>query len=261
MKKILCILLACLFLFSILSGCGAKDSDKPAEDSASTEPKAEEKKAEEKKAEETKAEENVEIYYFSWRAVAGKHPDQMIEAFQKKFPNIKVNFDVNSTSVEQYLNSQKVKFLSGDNIDVTSIRPESRADYVKAGYLLDITDQPFMKSFNPSMVESVKVNGKVYGIPSAVNLIGVYYNKDIFSKQGLSEPKNWDEFLAICEKLKAAGITPMMNGGKDGWPMEFDVYPFIHNVLVKNPDIFQKIDSGEIKYTDPVWVDAFKKID
>lgn len=261
MKKILCIALAVIFMFSILSGCGSKPateqtSTKPAESTAA----GETKKAEEPKAEAKKAEENVEISYFTWRVQPGKFPELFIDAFQKKYPNIKVNLGAAGISVEQYLNTQKVRLLSGDNIDVTTLRPESRAEYVKAGYLTDLTDQPFIQNYNPSMVDLVKVDGKVYSIPGSLNVIGVYYNKEIFAKLNLAEPKNWDEFLAVCDKIKAAGITPMENGGKDSWPMEFDIYPFLHSVLVKNPDIFTKVDKGEAKYTDPVFVEAFKNI-
>lgn len=244
MKKITSIILLFLFVLSVLSACGQK----PATTQDST-------------AKEGSKDQPVTIYYYSWRLSAPKYPDEMIAAFTKKYPNIKVVFSGGGVPVEQYLNTQKVKLLSGDNIDVTSIRTETRADYVKAGYLQELTGgEPFLANFNSSVLDGIKVDGKLYSIPSGMNIIGVYYNKDLFKKLSLNIPTNWDEFITVLDKIKASGITPLMNGGKDGWPMEFDVYTFIHNVLVKNPDIFTKIDKGEAKYTDPIFVDAFKKI-
>jgi raffinose/stachyose/melibiose transport system substrate-binding protein len=50
-------------------------------------------------------------------------------------------------------------------------------------------------------------------------MIGVWYNKKLFSQVGISAPPaTWDEFLADVGKLKAAGVTPLAIAGKDKWP-------------------------------------------
>jgi raffinose/stachyose/melibiose transport system substrate-binding protein len=202
------------------------------------------------------------IDFYTWRVQAGIYPDSTIKLFEQNNPDIKVNYDGGIAAVDMYLNNQKDKLLSGDGIDVTSIRPETLSDYVKAGYLDKIDEnEPFLKNFGPAMLDAVRVNGSLYSIPESVNIIGVYYNKNIFRRLGLSEPKNWNEYIAVLDKIKADGITPMMNGAKDGWPIEFDVFPIIHDVLAKDPQIFDKIEKGQAKYTDPVWVNAFRRIE
>jgi raffinose/stachyose/melibiose transport system substrate-binding protein len=54
-------------------------------------------------------------------------------------------------------------------------------------------------------------------------LVGFYYNKDLFKKAGVNAEniKTWDDFIDAVKKLKAAGITPIINGGGDKWPMHF----------------------------------------
>lgn len=45
------------------------------------------------------------------------------------------------------------------------------------------------------------------------------YNRDLFDKAKLDAdkpPLTWDDFMAACEKLKTAGIQPMVGGLKDG---------------------------------------------
>jgi raffinose/stachyose/melibiose transport system substrate-binding protein len=62
-------------------------------------------------------------------------------------------------------------------------------------------------------------NGKIYASSSEGGLIGYFYNKDLFRKAGISGPaETWDEFFAQCDKLKAAGITPLsMDTDESAW--------------------------------------------
>ncbi|XID90264.1 ABC transporter substrate-binding protein [Paenibacillaceae bacterium WGS1546] len=60
-------------------------------------------------------------------------------------------------------------------------------------------------------IEFNTVDGKMVGLPlSRDAYLGVFYNKELFEKAGIpSFPETWDEFWEACEKLKAAGITPL----------------------------------------------------
>ena len=53
--------------------------------------------------------------------------------------------------------------------------------------------------------------------------VGFFYNKDLFAKAGVDAHaiKTWDDLLAAVKKLKAAGITPIIAGGADKWPLHF----------------------------------------
>lgn len=205
--------------------------------------------------EPTKEPEPAEISYLTWR---GELPE-ISDGFQKKYPYYKVSTQ-SVAGVAEYIQAQKVRMLAGD-LDVTSLRPESIEEYVKAGSLADLTGAAFLDNVNPSLFGKATFEGKVYAVPSSVNLVGVWYNKDLFAKFNLAIPTTWEEFLAVCEVLQQNSIVPMGNGGKDAWPMEFDIYPFMHKLLVDDPQIFDKINNGEMKYTDPVFIDAFKQIE
>ena len=62
-------------------------------------------------------------------------------------------------------------------------------------------------------------NGKQYGIPWDMGMIGFWYNKDLFAQAGITAPPTtWDDYLAAVKKLKDAGITPLAIAGKDKWP-------------------------------------------
>ena len=57
--------------------------------------------------------------------------------------------------------------------------------------------------------KSMTIGGKQWGIPYTYYQWGVYYRKDLFTANGISVPKTWDDFVAACATLKAAGITPI----------------------------------------------------
>ena len=52
-------------------------------------------------------------------------------------------------------------------------------------------------------------NKHIYATPGEVTAVSFYYNKQIFAQNGITPPKTWPQFLAICAKLKAAGIAPL----------------------------------------------------
>lgn len=96
-----------------------------------------------------------------------------------------------------------------------------------AGYLLALDDRltEWDDWNNGSFFDSMKIgvtgsDGKVYGIPYSTDTRGLWYNKEIFKKAGLSEdwqPKNWDDILDTARGIKQniPDVVPFwMNSGK-----------------------------------------------
>ena len=87
-----------------------------------------------------------------------------------------------------------------------------------AGYIKDIKDEPFMKYIRDTELDTVTIDGGVYGIPMDTQAWGVFYNKDLFDKAGISEvPTTVTELKDCVDKLKAAGITPFAAGYATEW--------------------------------------------
>ena len=58
------------------------------------------------------------------------------------------------------------------------------------------------KEFVDVVAKDVIVDGQIYGLPLSVDSLALYYNKDIFNFEGLTQPPaTWDEFLAISQRL------------------------------------------------------------
>lgn len=67
-----------------------------------------------------------------------------------------------------------------------------------------------------------KVGGHLYSIPGELETMVVYYNKDLFAKNGWTVPTTIDEFTALAQKVDAAGLIPFAHAnaeykGADAW--------------------------------------------
>jgi raffinose/stachyose/melibiose transport system substrate-binding protein len=95
------------------------------------------------------------------------------------------------------------------------------ADQAEAGLLKDITADiaDWKDTINPGAMSIYAYNGKQYGVPWDMGMIGFWYNKALFEQAGITAPPTtWDEYLAAVQKLKDAGIQPLAIAGKDKWP-------------------------------------------
>jgi hypothetical protein len=117
----------------------------------------------------------------------------------------------------------KAANLAGNGPDVVMLWPGTpTTDY--ASYLLPLDkylDKPYLDSLTGWELAKVgfKSSGATLGIPSSGYVYCFWYNKAIMAKigfDGSNPPKSYDEFLALCGKLKAKGITPVVTGTRDG---------------------------------------------
>src|SRR5439155_19983311 len=84
------------------------------------------------------------------------------------------------------------------------------------------TAQGFEKVFPKDLITLLKYKDHFWGVPVNIHRANVlWYNKALFTKAGITAaPTTWDEFFATADKLKAAGITPVALGGKDGFELD-----------------------------------------
>ncbi|MVQ43933.1 extracellular solute-binding protein [Microbacterium sp. MAH-37] len=90
--------------------------------------------------------------------------------------------------------------------------------------------------------------GRTSALPYSVMAASVIYNKQIFADNGIDVPTTWDELLAACEALKAAGVTPFEATLKDDWTVgqgwfdytvggSLDVIDFFDALKVEGADV------------------------
>lgn len=187
--------------------------------------------------------------------------DILPKMVNQKFPNI--TLEVQKLPDDQYSTSIKTKLAAGEAPDLFRVWPRmgnaaSVIDLSRAGYLADLSDLPFMNDISAGAREDMSSAGKVYGIAKGIDMLGTYYNKDLFRQAGIAEvPKDWEAFLEACRKLKDAGITPIVMGDKDPWWIQFGLYQLAANtVYAEEKDFDTQLQAGQRSLTDPKWVKA-----
>lgn len=145
------------------------------------------------------------------------------EAFDKQFEG-KYKLEVEEIPGDQnYIDKIKVLFASDSLPDVLATGGYNLIDMMQSKFvdLAPYLDKdPDWKAHISK--EGLQVNSrgdKVYGIPVDKQVIGYFYNKDLFKKAGITKTADtWDEFFEQADKLKAAGITPFsMDTADSGW--------------------------------------------
>jgi multiple sugar transport system substrate-binding protein len=107
---------------------------------------------------------------------------------------------------------------------------------------------------------SIKGNdGHAYAVPTDYYPWAVFYRKDVWAAKGYTVPTNWDDFVALCDKMKKDGLTPIAFADKDGWPAQgtFDIL----NLRMNGYDFHVNLLTGQNgqKWTDPKVGAVFKK--
>jgi raffinose/stachyose/melibiose transport system substrate-binding protein len=166
------------------------------------------------------------------------------ERFEDAHPNITVDMSVVNANDLSTVTQTRLTANDVDVIDMfgftnaaqpymKNVDPPNWQTLIEAGYLLDISDQPFLANYYPaSIADAGTYNGKVYQINlGTVSYSGIYYNKALFNEYNVAVPTTWDELVAACETFKAADIPCMTAGGKDGWPIFVGAYGLIGSDL------------------------------
>lgn len=132
-------------------------------------------------------------------------------------------------------------------------------DLVDAGFLADMTaewQEMIADGVDPAMADTLTFDGKTYGIPAGVHYWVMFYNKKVFADHSLQPPATWEEFLALNDTLKAAGVTPIGTTITDVW----NGFIWFEEFMIRTyPDVYNKLVVGEANYTDPEVVEAMNE--
>lgn len=119
-------------------------------------------------------------------------------------------------------------------------------------------DEEWKNSFADGVLEPLTYDGKLYAVPTQKSFCVMFYNKKIFEENNVSVPKTYDEFLKVCDTLKANQVTPMILAATDSWiPAQF--VQQISNGIA-GMDLYNGIIDGTKKWNDVAHIEAGKEV-
>ncbi len=202
---------------------------------------------------------DVTLSMWSWRTEDVEEYENILSNFEEEHPNISVEFEAIKNT--EYNTVLATSLEGEEGPDVMQLRAYGGLQrYVP--FLMPLGDKvPALDEFSSSSIASAtgREDGKVYGVPFANQVLGVYYNREIFDQYELEVPETWDEFIQVCETLKEEGVTPLANAGGAGWHLEILFGTFGPNFYGGN-EFYQQVKNGETTFEDPDYVKALRKV-
>ncbi|HEY4430412.1 MAG TPA: extracellular solute-binding protein, partial [Paenibacillus sp.] len=184
---------------------------------------------------------------------------EIIREFEEANPNITIKTEVLEN--EQYKSKLKVLAASNDLPDIGFTWAAGFMDpYVRGNKFAVVDDLlrgELKGKFVAGTTEGYSFDGKTYALPVELNIVPVYYNKEIFSEFNLKPPQTLDDLKVIIRTLNNNGITPVTLGGKDGWPASF-WYMYLAD-RIGGPDLMDKAVADQ-DFTDPSLLEAARQV-
>ncbi|OMD39194.1 ABC transporter substrate-binding protein [Paenibacillus borealis] len=196
----------------IIAGCGNGGNTNSGNNGTATNAPKESASTEATKA----PAKDVTIKMFQFKVEIAEQLNTLAELYEKE-TGVKVEVETHGGG-EDYGALLKAEIASGSEPEIfnnggyTALVP-----YMDRA--TDLSDQPWAAKLIPTSKTPATVDGKLYGMPMNVEGYGLIYNKDLFTKAGITEePKTLSQLKDAAAKLKAAGITPF-EATNEWWSM------------------------------------------
>ncbi|MCB0106834.1 MAG: extracellular solute-binding protein [Caldilineaceae bacterium] len=169
-----------------------------------------------------------------------------IEQFQLQEPNISFEQRPFNQAPQQAMTSTPAPDL------MTSGAYSFLHQAAQSGLVIDLSElwaeTGLNEAFSPGFQQLSAYEGKQYYLPVAFAWTGIYYNRQLFADYGLQPPTTWDEFIQICDQLKAYGEIPLSLSGQDAW-MSMLWFDYL-DLRLNGADVHRALLQGQLPYSD-----------
>lgn len=141
---------------------------------------------------------------------------QVLDNFEASHPHIRVKLE---SIADQYMDVIKTRLIGDAAPDVfyldsleapflmTQSVLEPLNDYIQPDFEID--------DFEENLLNTFRVQDKIYGLPKDYSTLALYYNRKAFSEAGISEPPlTWEDFRTVAEQLT-------IDQNQDGKPEQY----------------------------------------
>lgn len=265
MKKIISILLASVMILSLAACGGSSDKDNSGGDKTTSE-STKDNTSKDTTSEDTATEdensskEKVKLKVMILSEDSNRqaiYQDYYSAKIGDAFPDYEVEFELPG-SAENYTSKLAIYNASGTLPDIFW-----GSDVVyQSGNALPlkeiITNDGFYDKFSNKAALIPAPDGDIYCLSSGTDSFfagPIFYNKDIFEKEGLSMPTNYDELKDLVVVLKEKGYVPI---SVTSWALQ--QFMLADLIAADNGENMVNLQNKTINYDDPAIVEGARKL-
>lgn len=256
-KKVISIMLACLMTAGLLTGCGGAKAPEEGENTAGG-------SASNASSEEEQSGGDVEITVFHRYSDGASKQffDEVAASFEETHPGVKIV--MTSADNANYKQEISVKLASNQAPDIyyawSGVYAQNFAD---GGRALDLSgyisgDTEWSGKIIENQFGPFTFDGKIYGIPMAMDGKTFYYNKEIFEELGLEVPETWEQFMTVLETLAGTDYISISLGNQEDWATGH--YMTTLNQRMVKADVLAADYAMEGDFSDPQYVEALERL-
>lgn len=213
MKKVTVLLLVMVFLVVSLIGCGKSGTD-------DTTTKGGTPTAGGKPTASTTKPVDLTMWCIATESDSNRHAyESAINDFKKAHPEINLTWE--ATQNQEYKTKIKAAVAANEMPDIFfTWGCAFLGEFVKADRVYSVDDvyAKYASELPEVMMNNVKFDGKYYGVPTNMNIVGMFSNMELLKQVGYDKvPATYEELIACCDKLVAKGIIPFGCSGKETW--------------------------------------------
>ncbi len=267
LKKVVALLLAGAMVLS-MAACGndggASSSAPESSEESSAAPESSEADDSNAEAENTTsgvdlsaADCTLEMWCIATESDSNRHSyEAAIEEMASEYPNITLNWEAFEN--QSYKTKIKAAMAADEVPDIFfTWSCAFLGDFVAQDkvYCLDETYAEYQSELPEVMMANSTYDGKHYGVPLTMNIVGLFANMELLEEAGYQEiPGTYDEFIACCDALKEKGIIPFGCAGSETWC----VTEYLESVIEKSigADAMNDIFLGRATWNNQEVADA-----
>ncbi len=194
-----------------------------------------------------------------YRGAENSIMEQIIEEFEAQHPGVVIQREAKTLDDLKLVLQMNVQSGTGPDIMQLNQGEADMGSFVKSDLLANLTDVAVAKGWEDRLTKanltSMGYGGEYYGVSVTGEVVGFFYNKELFKELNLSIPATFEELEALLAKVKSAGYVPINFGNLDGWTGIHE-WSSIQHVMTTRSELDQMM-SGK---SGSFWtVDANKK--
>lgn len=154
----------------------------------------------------------------SWKGGGGEIAafPELIAKFEREHPGVKVQLQYAGRN--DLVTALNAKIQAGEAPDVMMVDRVLMKNWASAGVLADLSNEAWVAQLRPDLVDTSRLDGRLYLFPMELIGMGVFVNMDLLKKAGVSRiPLTLSDYKSACAALKRVGATPLLLPAKDGW--------------------------------------------